>query len=93
VGEGDLTFKFTPSGDQVLVSWPLSASGSINEDRRPSPPPTPQTGRYAALYDLAWRPAWSLSGTVSTMPGMNPDRHFGGRPAWVAAAAGNLWAK
>lgn len=67
-GEQLTTFAFTPNAERLLAGHHLSASGIIME-HRPSPPPTPVTGPYAALYDLAGRAIWTLSGTATEMRG------------------------
>lgn len=71
IGDRHAAFEVLPGGERILVAWPLSASGAILE-LEPSPPPTPQTGPYATLFDLAWRPIWTRSGTASDIRSTSP---------------------
>ena len=70
-GDGLDTFAFTPKAERLLVGHHLSATGLIAE-HVPSPPPTPVTGPYAALYDLAGGALWTLTGTATEMRGRGP---------------------
>ena len=71
LGEHLSSVVFTPSGETLLVSHHLSASGVIFE-HGPSPPPTPVRGAYATLYDLNGDALWTLSGTANDIRGAGP---------------------
>jgi hypothetical protein len=80
----DAVLAFTPGADRLLVSPRLSASGVIYE-RRPSPPPTPQSGVYAVLNDIeGGRRLWSLSGVADQIRPVYPIAvSAGGRKALI----------
>lgn len=76
----NVSFAFGRNAESLLVGFPLSASGVIIEGA-PSPPPTPHTGRYAALCTLEGRVMWTLSGTAHHMRGnaqpiVSPDGRY-----------------
>lgn len=75
----------TKSGQGILVSSPLSATGVICEiwSRQKCPPPTPTTGLIAALHSFpSGKRIWAINGTATTFggsyptPAISPDNRF-----------------
>ena len=75
-----------PGSQQLLISYPLSASGMICEyhgrNSTSCPPPTPVTGPVAGLVDVkTGRARWQLRGTAESFehypePVISPDGRY-----------------